>query len=147
MFSVKTDGWFCVQVHKMPSKPSFWIFISYCSWPLFTWPPFSKNRHFIDVWYATYEKGMYCRYILLSEFSEWTHPLCSRNRTSPILRSFCLVPSPDHCPQSRTQIITPLVAHVSLNFLYKWNNKYILLCGFFLLQIMFERFTYLYCGL
>lgn len=105
------------------------------SWPLFTWPPFSKNRHFIDVWY-TYEKGMYCRYILLSEFLQSEHTHCvQETEHHPYSRSFCLVPSPDHCPQSRTQIITPLVTFTCLWTLYKWNNKYILLCGFFCFKL------------
>lgn len=87
-FLFKTDGRFCVQVHKMTSKPSFWIFVLTAFLAaLHMTTFFFKSRRFIDVWY-TYEKDMYCRYILLSAFlqSEHTHCLCSRNRTSPILQ-------------------------------------------------------------
>ena len=77
--------------------------------------------------------GIYCSV----NFCRVNTPIVCVQETEhhPYSRSFCLVPSPDHCPQSRTQIITPLVTFTCLWTLYKWNNKYILLCGFFCFKL------------
>ena len=136
-FLFKTDGWFCVQVHKMTSKPSFWIFVLTAFLAALHMTTFFLKVGILlmsDIHMKrTCIVGIYCSV----HFCRVNTPIVGVQETEhhPYSRSFCLVPPPDHCPQSRTQIITPLVSFTCLWTLYKWNNKYILLCGFFCFKL------------
>ena len=127
---------FVCRFTRWPVNHHFGYLFLLLSWLLFTWPPFFLKVGVLlmsDIHMKrTCIVGIYCSV----HFCRVNTPIVCVQETEhhPYSRSFCLVPPPDHCSQSRTQIITPLVSFTCLWTLYKGNNKYILSCGFFCFQ-------------